>query len=72
MKRILLSFGLLLMCSALWSQKTITPDVLTVVYATSDDGFLNVRERPSSKAKILDRLPLQFHGLGRGILLESG
>ena len=72
MKRLFLSFGMLLMCSVLWSQRVLTPDVLTVVYATSDDGFLNVRERPSSKAKILTTLPLCFHGLGRGILLESG
>lgn len=75
MKRIMFLFATLFVCGALWSQntqKTLTPSVLTVVYATSDDGFLNVRERPSSKAKILDQLPLQFHGLGRGILLESG
>ena len=72
MKRIMFLFATLFVCGALWSQKTVTPQVLTVVYATSDDGFLNVRERPSSKAKVLTTLPLCFHGLGRGILLERG
>ena len=72
MKRILLSFGLLLMCSALWSQKTITPDVLTVVYATSDDGFLNVRSKPSMKGKVLTKLYGVFHGLGNGVLRDKG
>ena len=72
MKRVFLFLSFFLMCGAVWSQKVITPSVLTVVFATSDDGFLNVRERPSSKAKILTTLPMCFHGLGRGILLESG
>ena len=72
MKRIILFFSFFLMCCVCWSQKLITPSELIVVYATSDDGFLNVREAPSSKARILGTLPLCFHGLGRGILLESG
>ena len=72
MKRIMFLFATLFICGALWSQKTVTPQVLTVVFATSDDGFLNVREHPSSKAKILTTLPMCFHGLGRGILLERG
>lgn len=75
MKRIMFLFATLFVCGALWSQtkmKTVSPSELTVVFATSDDGFLNVRERPSGKAKILGTLPLCFHGLGRGILLESG
>ena len=67
MKRFLLSLSLFLTCGALWSQ-----DVLVVVFATSDDGFLNVRAQPSSKAQILTTLPMAFHGLGRGILLEQG
>ena len=50
MKRVFLFLSFFLMCGAVWSQKLITPSVLTVVFATSDDGFLNVRERPSSKA----------------------
>lgn len=67
MKRFLFSLGLFLMCNSLWSQI-----VLVVVYAISDDGILNVRAQPSSKAQILTTLPMAFHGLGRGILLEQG
>ena len=48
------------------------PSVFTVVYAISDDGFLNVREKPSSKAKILKELYEPFHGLGSGVLREKG
>ena len=67
MKRFFLSLSLMLTCCVLWSQS-----VLKVCYATSDDGFLNVRVEPSSKAEILTTLPMAFHGLGRGILIEEG
>lgn len=67
MKRIFFSLFVFFMSTALWSQ-----NVLTVCYATSDDGFLNVRALPSSKGMVLTTLPLAFHGLGRGILLEYG
>ncbi len=46
--------------------------VFTLVYATSDDGFLNVRSRPSNSGEILGELPAFFHGLGHGMLLERG
>lgn len=72
MRRIIFSFALFLTCHLLYAQKTVTPGELTVVFAISDDGFLNVREKPSNKGKILTTLPMCFHGLGRGILLESG
>ena len=67
MKRILVLFGLVLVGWAMKAQ-----DVFTVVYATSDDGFLNVREEPSGKGKILTSLAMAFHGLGDGILIEKG
>ena len=67
MKRILILLGMVLMCGALKAQ-----DVLTVVYATSDDGFLNVRSEPSNKGKILTTLAFRFHDLGDGILIEKG
>lgn len=46
--------------------------VFTVVYAESDDGFLNVRLSPSMKGKIATKLWMLDHGLGRGVLLEKG
>ena len=46
--------------------------VFTVVYAESDDGFLNVRAEPSMQGKVLTKLWMQDHGLGRGVLLEKG
>ena len=54
--------------------KTVSDNgkVFTVCYAESDDGFLNVRSEPSMKGKILGKLFMQDHGLGRGILIEKG
>ena len=46
--------------------------VFTVVYAESDDGFLNVRLLPSMKGRIATKLWMLDHGLGRGVLLEKG
>ena len=48
------------------------PEVLTVVYATSNDGFLNVRSQPSTKGDILGKLWIQSHGMGNGVLREKG
>jgi hypothetical protein len=49
-----------------------TGKVFTVCYAVSDDGYLNIRSAPSMNGKILGKLWMQDHGLGRGILLEQG
>lgn len=49
-----------------------TGKVFTVVYAVSDDGYLNVRSEPSMKGTVLTKLWMEDHGLGRGILLEKG
>jgi hypothetical protein len=46
--------------------------IFTVCYAVSDDGYLNVRSEPSMQGKILGKLWMQDHGLGRGILIEKG
>ena len=46
--------------------------VFTVVFAVSDDGYLNVRSEPSMKGKVLTKLWMEDHGLGRGVLLEKG
>ena len=48
------------------------PDVFTVAYATSDDGFMNVRTAPSNSGAIIEKLWMQSHGLGNGVLLEKG
>ena len=47
-------------------------NVFTVVFAVSDDGYLNVRSEPSMNGKVLTKLWMEDHGLGRGILLEKG
>ena len=49
-----------------------TGKVFTVVFAVSDDGYLNVRSEPSMNGKILGKLWMEDHGLGRGVLLEKG
>ena len=46
--------------------------VFTVVFAVSDDGYLNVRSEPSMNGKVLTKLWMEDHGLGRGVLLEKG
>ncbi|MCR5241806.1 MAG: SH3 domain-containing protein [Prevotella sp.] len=66
MKRLIVFLFALVMCGSMWAQ-----EVFTVVYATSDDNFVNVREKPSSKARVLDQLWMLFHGLGGGVLLEQ-
>ena len=62
-KRFLSVVAALMMGCAIWAQ-----DVLTVVYATSDDGFVNVRQKPSMKAPVLTKLYQFSHGLGSGVL----
>jgi hypothetical protein len=46
--------------------------VFTVAYAVSDDGYLNIRSLPGMNGRVLGKLWMQDHGLGRGILLERG
>ena len=66
MKRVgFLLFACMLCCTA-WSQK-----VFTVVYATSDDGFVNVRERPTVKAREVGKVWMLNHGLGDGVLRDN-
>ena len=63
MKRFLVFFAALAMGATLWAQQ-----VFTVVYATSDDGFVNVRQRPTTKAPVIGKLYMFSHGLGSGVL----
>ena len=46
--------------------------VFTVAYAVSDDGYLNIRSLPGMNGRVIGKLWMQDHGLGRGILLERG
>ena len=70
MKRILvcLAFIVLTLSSASAQQ----PEVFTVCHATSADGFLNVRSKPSRKGTVLTKLYGVFHGLGNGVLRTKG
>lgn len=65
MKRsFLVTLGLIFACISLHAQ-----NVFTVVHATSDDGFVNVRTAPNSKSGIVARINEFSYGLGNGILL---
>lgn len=64
MKRLLVFFAALVMGCSMWAQQ----NVFTVVYATSDDGFVNVRKNPSTKSPVLAKLYMFTHGLGNGVL----
>lgn len=52
--------------------QTLEPSAFTVVFSTSDDGFLNVRDQPSMKGRVVTKLWIPMHGLGSGVLIESG
>ena len=54
------------------SAQAQVPSVFTVVFATSGDGFLNVRDQPSMKGQVVEKLWMLMHGLGNGVLVESG
>lgn len=68
----LMAFVAMLCSASAQQQRTIDASVFTVAYATSDDGFLNVRSKPSNSGKVLTKLWMQFHGLGNGVLREQG
>lgn len=54
------------------SQNQSKNEVFTVVYTTSDDGFLNVRSKPSNSGTILAKVYSIMHGLGNGVLVQRG
>lgn len=43
------------------------PEIFTLVYAISSDGFVNVRQSQSSSAPILGEVLTPLHGLGNGV-----
>ena len=69
MKRISLLFTMLCISMAMWAQQT---KELVVVYATSSDNFVNIRQQPSAKSKIIGKVYCLFHGIGNGVLREKG
>jgi hypothetical protein len=64
MKRLMLFFAALVMCGAMYAQ-----GVFTVVGGDAYDGFVSIRQSPSSKARVLGKLYNTTHGLGSGIKL---
>ncbi len=48
--------------------KVVGNKVFTLFYATSYDGFVNIRERPSSRARILGEITNISSELGDGVL----
>ena len=48
------------------------PKAFTVVYATSSDGFLNLRSQPSTQGEIIGKLYMKSHDLGNGVLISHG
>lgn len=65
MKRLLTIFAVL---TALFFSAS-AQNVFTLVYATSNDGFVNVRETPSSKARVVAKVYDISHGLGNAMVL---
>lgn len=67
MRRLFTFFAALALCGSIWAQ-----EVFTVVHATSDDGFLNVRKQASTKAPVIAKIYDIFHGMGNGVLRSKG
>lgn len=65
MKRLLTIFAVL----AAVSFSASAQNVFTLVYATSDDGFVNVRETPSTKARVVEKVYEFSHGVGNAMVL---
>ena len=59
MKKGLLIALMLCICSFVNAQR-----VFTLVYAISDDGFVNIRATPSASAKVVGQVYGMLHGLG--------
>lgn len=68
MKRIMMIVAALMMCGSMWSQ-----NVMQVVYAESEDGFVNIRKSPSANAAIVGKVWEPNSGLGTAVKIgEQG
>ena len=59
-------FATLVMSCSMWGQ-----NVMQVVYAVSDDGYVNIRQSPSAKASKVGEVLEISHGLGWGIKIDQ-
>lgn len=64
MKRLMLFFAALVMCGAMYAQ-----GVLTLVGGNAYDGFVSIRQSPSSKARVLGKLYNVDGGMFDGLKL---
>ena len=62
---------LLLTMMAILPIQAQTQKGFTLVYATSDDGFVNIREKPTNKSKALGKIYMPNHGLSSAMLIEK-
>ena len=67
-KRLMMIIAALMMCGSMWAQ-----NVMQVVYAESDDGFVNIRKSPSANASKVGEVHQFSYGLGSAIKIgEQG
>ena len=68
MKKLMMIIAALMMCGSMWAQ-----NVMQVVYAESDDGFVNIRTSPSANARKVGEVYQFMEGLGSAIKIgEQG
>lgn len=68
MKKIILS----ILCLAVSLTAVAQSNVFTLVYATSDDGFVNVRASASTRARVVDKVYQMMHGVSTSMLISDG
>ena len=64
--------GLVSRQSSYEKSSILNGNVFTMVYTTSDDGFLNIRSKPSMEGVILGEINEFMYGLGDGVLIKKG
>ena len=66
MKKFFLFFACVLSSLAVGAE-----NVFTLTYASSDDGFVNVRTKPSAKSAVVDKIYGFYHGIGHAMLVSE-